>query len=178
MAVGLPASMESDVWAFGCSFVRLRSEEGLFSAYDTTSLADLLRSIIQAIDGVPAAWEDVLFDSDGQPTKDTAKCEPIWKFTDKRPFKERIYKIWGKPSNATNKPAKSQTVNREENIDRVLDWDRHDPYPHCFSHKFWKPTSIKVGDEYINGYSDDSDKLLVIAKDFRGRSSLIVQPVV
>jgi serine/threonine-protein kinase SRPK3 len=120
-----------------------------------------MRSIIQAIDGVPAAWEDVLFDSDGQPTKDTAKGEPIWKFTDKRPFKERIYKIWDKPSNATNKPAKSQTVNREENIDRsLLDWDKHDPYPHCFSHKFWKPTSIKVGDEYLNGYSDDSDKLL------------------
>jgi serine/threonine-protein kinase SRPK3 len=34
VTVGLPASMASDVWAFGCSLVRLRSGEGLFSAYD------------------------------------------------------------------------------------------------------------------------------------------------
>jgi len=74
VAVGQPASPASDVWALGCSIIRLRAGEGLFSAYDVNSPADLMRSIIQVLGEVPAAWGDTLFDMDGQPTKDPAKA--------------------------------------------------------------------------------------------------------
>ncbi|KAG4428671.1 hypothetical protein IFR05_015846 [Cadophora sp. M221] len=117
VAVGRPASPASDVWALGCSIVRLRSGEGLFSAYDITSQADLMRGIIQALGDMPASWEDSLFDSDGQPTKDPAKGKPVWKFTDKRPIKEQIYRIWDNPSNWPSKSTKPLVVSQGENVD-------------------------------------------------------------
>ncbi|KAK0108045.1 hypothetical protein ONS95_002870 [Cadophora gregata] len=160
VAVGRAASPASDVWALGCSIVRLRSGEGLFSAFDITSPADLIRGIIQALSDMPASWEDSLFDSDGQPTKDLAKGEAVWKFTDKRPFKDQIYRIWDNPSNLSSKSTKSLMVNHIENVDQTLDWESHKPYPRCFSHKFWKPTAVEVGDAYLHGYDNESDNLL------------------
>ena len=51
-------------------------------------------------------------------------------------------------------------MSQGENVDQVLDWERHKPYPRCFLHKLWKPTAIKVGDVYLHGYDDESDNLL------------------
>jgi serine/threonine-protein kinase SRPK3 len=160
VAVGRPASPASDVWALGCSIVRLRDREGLFSAYDITSPAELMRGIIQALGDMPTSWEDTLFDSDGQPTKDPAKGKPVWKFTDKQPIKERVYRIWDNPSSRASKSTKALAVSQGENLDQVLDWESHKPYPRCFLPKFWKPTAIKVGDVYLSGNHDESDNLL------------------
>jgi serine/threonine protein kinase len=160
VAVGRLASPASDVWALGCSITRLRSGEGLFSAYDITSPADLMRAITRALGDMPASWEDTLFDLDGQPTKDPAKGIPPWKDTDKRPIKEWVHRIWDKPSGRASESKKVPAATRGEYIDKIWDRERHYPYPRCFLPKYWKPTAIRVGDIYLRGYNDESDDLL------------------
>lgn len=80
IAVGLKASLASDVWALGCSIFRLRSGENPLSGYEVTSAADLVRIIIQTLGDMSGSWEDVSFDYDGQPTKELTKGEPLEKW--------------------------------------------------------------------------------------------------
>jgi serine/threonine-protein kinase SRPK3 len=94
VAVGLKASPASDVWALACSIFRIRSGEGPFSGYEVTSLADLMRMIIRTLGELPGSWEDILFDYDGQPTKEPTKGSPLETWEGKRPIKDLIYKIW------------------------------------------------------------------------------------
>jgi serine/threonine-protein kinase SRPK3 len=93
VAVGLKASPASDVWALGCSIFRLRLGESPFLGYEVTSPADLMRIIIQTLGDMPSSWEDVLFDYNGQPTKEPTKGEPLEKWEGKQPIKDLIYKI-------------------------------------------------------------------------------------
>ena len=94
VAVGLKASPASDVWALACSIFRIRSGEGPFSGYEVTSLADLMRMIIRTLGELPGSWEFILFDYDGQPTKEPTKGSPLETWEGKRPIKDLIYKIW------------------------------------------------------------------------------------
>jgi serine/threonine-protein kinase SRPK3 len=155
VAAGRPASPASDVWALGYSILRLRSGEGLSSPFDVTSPADLLRGVIRVLGDMPASWEDMLFDSDGQPTKDLAKGKPLQRNTDRRPIRDWVYRIWDEPSS---------TVGKSEDVTVAdmgrSDWERHTPYPYCFSHKFWKPTAIKVRGVSLDSYGNESDDLL------------------
>ncbi|KAG4431215.1 hypothetical protein IFR05_013300 [Cadophora sp. M221] len=160
VAVGQPASSASDVWALGCTILRLRSGDSLYSAYDVTSPADLMRGIIQTLGDTPASWAGTLFDTDGKPIKDPVKGEPIWKFTDKRSIKEWVYRIWDNPRSGAGKSTKALAVSQDNGEDQAMYWEERKLYPRCFWHKFWRPTAIKVGDVYLHGYDDESDNLL------------------
>jgi hypothetical protein len=50
-------------------------------------------------------------------------------------------------------------VGQGGDVDRS-DWEWHTPYPHCFSHEFWKPTAIKAGGVYLDGYNGESEDVL------------------
>ncbi|KAJ8131911.1 hypothetical protein O1611_g1711 [Lasiodiplodia mahajangana] len=155
VAVGLPASPASDVWALGCCIFRLRSGEGPFSNYyEVTSPADLMKIVHQTIGNMPVEWQDTLWDYDGQPTKDPKKGKPLSKWSGERPLKDLVRSIWDQPEGdivqtGTTRPERV-VYNQEENK----------PYPSCFSNMVWKPTAIKVDNTYLFGYNDESDELL------------------
>lgn len=73
VAVGLSGGTASDVWALGCSILRLSLGEGLFSAYDIGSPIDLLVAIRRVLGNMPTAWGDPVFDSEGRPRKKLLK---------------------------------------------------------------------------------------------------------
>jgi serine/threonine-protein kinase SRPK3 len=154
VAVGLKASPASDVWALGCSIFRLRSGESPFSGYEVTSPADLMRIIIQTLGDMPGSWEDVLFDYDGQPTKEPTKGEPLEKWEGKRPIKDLVYKIWDQPESSI---VKTGRVRPEHQVWRE---DENKPYPQCFSDTVWKPTATRIDNTYLHGYNDETDALL------------------
>jgi serine/threonine-protein kinase SRPK3 len=65
-----------------------------------------MRIFIQTLGDMPGSWEvreDILFDYDGQPTKEPTKGEPLEKWEGKRPFKDLVYKIWDQPENSVIK---------------------------------------------------------------------------
>ncbi|KAI1077728.1 hypothetical protein F5B20DRAFT_583136 [Whalleya microplaca] len=77
VAVGLPASPASDVWAIGCCIFRLRSGECPFSNYEVTSPADLMKIFRQTIGDIPLEWQNTLWDYDGRQTKDPEKSRQL-----------------------------------------------------------------------------------------------------
>lgn len=171
VAAGLKASPASDIWALGCCIFRLRSGEGLFSAFDITSPADLLRAIIQALGDLPGSWEDTLFDYDGQPTKDTAKGEPLWKFPDKRPIKDRVYMIWDEPK---NEHIRVDTAENGPKIEgQVWYEDETEPCPPSFSHMLWKPRGSEVGRRYIYSSEDEDETREALPKIPENGASLL-----
>jgi len=42
---------------------------------------------------MPSSWKDILFNYDGQPTKEPTKGKPLEKWKGKRPIKDLVYKI-------------------------------------------------------------------------------------
>jgi serine/threonine protein kinase len=155
VAVGLSGGTASDVWALGCSILRLRSGEGLFSAYDIGSPIDLLVAIHQVLGNMPTAWGDPVFDSEGRPRKNLAKGVRLSGLTDevteRHSIEEWIRKIFDQPSTGPYRP-KDQVSNTEEH-----------PYynPHEVSHapfyawKFWEPSAINFRGKYFRGYNDE-----------------------
>ncbi|RDL42170.1 Uncharacterized protein BP5553_02149 [Venustampulla echinocandica] len=154
VAVGLKASPRSDVWALGCSIFRLRSGESPFSGYEVTSPADLMKIIIQTLGDMPSSWEDILFDYDGQPTKEPTKGEPLEKWEGKRPIKDLVFKIRDQPENSV---VDTGSVRPEH---QVWGEDENKPYPQCFSDTVWKPTATEIDNTYLYGYDDETDALL------------------
>jgi serine/threonine protein kinase len=125
-----------------------------FSGYEVTSPADLMRMIIRTLGQLPSSWEDVLFDYDGQPTKDPTRGSPLETWEDNRPIKDLIYKIWDQPENSV---VKTGRVRMEQ---RVRIEDENNPYPPCHSDNVWKPTATKIDNSYLYGYNDETDELL------------------
>jgi serine/threonine protein kinase len=154
VAVGLKASPASDIWALGCSIFRIRSGEGPFSGYEVTSPVDLMRMIIRTLGELPGSWEDVLFDYDGQPTKEPTKGSPLETWEGKRPIKDLIYKIWDQPENSVVETGRVRLEHRVWREDEIK------PYPRCLSDTVWKPTATKIDNIYLYGYNDETDELL------------------
>ncbi|KAI0536750.1 kinase-like protein [Xylaria digitata] len=88
VAVGLPASPASDVWALGCCIFRLRSGEGPFSNYEVTCPGELIRYVFQTLGELPLEWQDTLWDYYGQPTKDPKKGKPFGPWEGERPLRD------------------------------------------------------------------------------------------
>jgi serine/threonine-protein kinase SRPK3 len=154
VALGLPASPASDVWALGCCIFQLRSGEGLFSNYEVTSPGDLMRIIVQTIGNMPLEWQDTLWDYDGQPTKDPSRGRRFEKWEGERSLKDLVYKIWDQPEGDVVQTGTSWPEHD------VWDDNENKPLPSCFSNMVWKPTAIKVDNVYLFGYDDASDALL------------------
>lgn len=162
VAVGLLGSPASDTWALGCSILRLRSGEGLFSAYDVGSPIDLMVSIYEIFGKMPLSWGDPSFDSEGRPRKNFSKgtriSELIDAAPDRRSMKEWISKIFDQPSTQPKPPRESTNSNGGELP------PYYDPgsgsYAPCYAHKFWEPSAINFRGEYLRGYNDESRALL------------------
>lgn len=157
VAVGLPASPASDVWALGCCIFRLRSGEGPFSNYEVTSPVDLLRIVIQTLGDIPLEWQDTLWDYYGQPTKDPSKGKPLSKWEGERSLKDLVYRIWEQPEGNV---VETGTGRPEYKAWDARDEEENKPFPPCFSDMVWKPTAVKVDNTYIFGYNDESLALL------------------
>lgn len=158
VAVGLAAGPASDAWALGCCIFRLRSGEGPFSnPFDVTSPADLMSYIIHTLgEDMPHDWQDnILWDPQGQPTKDASKGRPHeqWWDGDDRSLRAAVYNIWDEPKGrivqtGTLKPGRKW---REH---------EHQPFPSHFSDMVWNPRAVKVDNVYLSGYNDEWDALL------------------
>ncbi|KAM6536459.1 hypothetical protein FALCPG4_002463 [Fusarium falciforme] len=162
VAVGLPGSPASDTWALGCSILRLRSGEGLFSAYDVGSPIDLMVSIYEVLGKMPLGWGDPLFDSEGRPGKNLSKgtriSELINEDTERRSVEEWISKIFDQPNTGSKQPMEDGDSKGGEEP------PYYDPdsssYPPCYAHKFWEPSAINFRGKHIRGYNDESRALL------------------
>ena len=155
VAVGHPASPASDIWALGCSIMRLRSGDGLFTAFDVQSPVDLTRAIVDILGDLPPSWGTPLFDRHGKPTKDETKGVPACEGFGPRSMSKWVSDIWDKPETSEEE----DNANEEENAEEE-DWDRTYPYPPCYAHKFWKPAAIKVQGIYLDGYNDTTERVV------------------
>ncbi|KAJ4328830.1 hypothetical protein N0V84_000617 [Fusarium piperis] len=155
VAVGLSGSTASDLWALGCTILRLRSGEGLFSAYDIGSPIDLVVAIHRLLGKMPTAWGDPVFDFDGRPRKNSSKGNRLSRLTDgvteRRSIEDWIRKIFDQPGTGPYRPK-----------DQVSDTEEHPYYnPHEASHapfyagKFWEPSAINFRGKYFCGYNDE-----------------------
>ncbi|KAI0910675.1 kinase-like protein [Ustulina deusta] len=153
VAVGLPASPASDVWALGCCIFRLRSGEGPFSNYEVTCPGELIRIVFQTLGELPQEWQDTLWDDDGQPTKDPNKGKPFDPWEGKRSLRDLVYRIWDQPDGDVIQTGRTWP-------DRPMWGDDHKPFPPCFSNIAWKPRAVKVDNVYLNGYNDMTEGLL------------------
>ncbi|KJZ72113.1 hypothetical protein HIM_08486 [Hirsutella minnesotensis 3608] len=159
VAIGMVASPASDIWALGCCILRLRSGEGPFSnPFDVTSPADLLSYIIHTLgEDMPRTWQDtILWDSEGQPTKDasTGKPHEQWWDGDERSLRDMIYNIWDEPT------GRAVQTGTQKLMRRCRSRCENQPFPRCFSNMVWNPRAIKVHDAYLSGYNDEWDMLL------------------
>lgn len=153
VAVGLPASPASDVWALGCCIFRLRSGEGPFSNYEVTSPADLMRIVFQTLGSMPPEWEDTLWDYDGQPTKDPSKGKPFDPWEGERSLRDLVYRIWDQPDGDAIQTGRTWP-------DRPMWGDDHKPFPPYFWNMVWKPRAVKVDNVYLTGYNNEEEGLL------------------
>ncbi|KAK4158236.1 kinase-like protein [Chaetomidium leptoderma] len=154
VAVGLSASPASDVWALGCSIFRLRSGQGPFSSIEVWSPGEALVIIVRTLGNLPDEWQRVLFDHQGQPTRDHEKGTPLPESTDSRSLRDLVYNIYDKPENGIVETGKIrpgyQAWDEAENV----------PYPPSFADMAWKPKATKIDNVYLHGYDDETDELL------------------
>lgn len=154
VAVGLPAGFASDIWALGCCIFRLRHGDGPFSnPYQVTSPADLMRYVIGALRReIPQEWDNVLWDYDGQPTKDTSKGESLNRLDyEVRSLKDAVYSIWEQP--------KDLVILTGAPIEEPSEWfeDENKPFHSSWSTMAWNPSAIQVDGDYLNGFDDTWD---------------------
>lgn len=152
VAIGRHASRASDVWALGCTIMRLRSGSGLFSAYDIDSPVDLVRAIINAFGELPSSWDIPLFDIDGKPTKNPKgrpMLEGYWELS----LRQWISKIWDYTSGLDEARGAIPPPNPYD--DPIAK-----PYPRSVEHKIWKPEAVCVKGVYLNGYCDEIDAIV------------------
>ncbi|KAM0427802.1 hypothetical protein ACHAPT_007259 [Fusarium lateritium] len=162
VAVGLLGSPASDTWALGCSILRLRSGEGLFSAYDVGTQIDLMVAIYEVLGEMPPGWGDPFFDSEGRPRKNLSKgtriSELIDEATERRSMEEWIGKIFDQPSTGRKRPRK------DGDSKGIEEHPYYDPesssYAPCYARKFWEPSAINFRGKHIRGYNDESGALL------------------
>jgi serine/threonine protein kinase len=166
VAIGHAPGPASDVWALGCCILRLRSGEEPFSSpFDVNTPEDLVTFIAHTIGDIPEKWQkDLLWDSEGRPTKDTSKGRPHdqWWEGEPRSLRDMVYNIWDEPEGGVMDTG----ILRTERGSRKRD---HVPLPPLFSDLAWNPKAVKVDNVYITGYGESLDELLPvlpkIAKD-------------
>lgn len=152
VAVGLCASPASDVWALGCSIIKIRFGQDIFRRHDVTSPRDLTKAIGQYLGKMPGPWPYSLFDSDGYPTHDTDKGKPTEGAEKIRSIKDFVYGIWDQPV-ATDEMLLFE-------LEDIIDYDENTrPYPAHLSDKFYKPSAIKVGGAYLGKLDEETKKL-------------------
>ncbi|KAI0399302.1 kinase-like protein [Xylaria palmicola] len=156
VAVGLPAGLASDVWALGCCIFILRSGEGPFSGYEVTSPADLMRIVRQTIGDMPPAWQDTLWDRDGQPTEDPGKGAGLAEWEGEQSLEGLVSQIWDQPEGNIVETGRTWPELEESDAERNM------PFPSCFADMVWKPSAVKVDNVYLYGYNDGSDALLEV----------------
>ncbi len=159
VAAGLEPSRASDVWALGCCILRFRSGVGAFSSpFDVTCPADLVSYVLYTLGGeIPREWQDTLWDSDGFPTKDASKGEPLVEWTDdrERSLRDIVRNVWDEPN--------GRVVDTGCHLAERRIWvmEDHEPFPSNWSKMAWNPKAIKVDDAYyLVGYDKDWDKVL------------------
>jgi serine/threonine-protein kinase SRPK3 len=158
-AAGLAAGPASDVWALGCCLFRLRSGDGPFSSpFEVICPEDLLSYIIHTLgEDIPCKWKDtILWDSQGQPTKDPHKGRPHeqWWEGGRRSLHDMVYNIWDEPEGRTVQTGTSRSG------PKFFRECEHQPFPSCFSDMVWNPRAVKVDNVYLSGYNDEWNGLL------------------
>ncbi|KAK7228273.1 hypothetical protein V2G26_000443 [Clonostachys chloroleuca] len=150
VAIGRSPSQASDIWALGCTIMRLRSGIGIFSAYDIDSPVDLVRAMINAFGDLPKHWGTPLFDRDGRPTQDP-KGKPLldgyWNIS----LQQRISAIWDFPASLDESKGSFFVHNDDPDTK---------PYPCSLSHKIWRPAAVFIKGVFLNGYSNEVDEII------------------
>ncbi|KAF2964201.1 hypothetical protein GQX73_g9374 [Xylaria multiplex] len=153
VAVGLPASPASDIWALGCCIYRLRSGGNPFSNYEINCPAELMRTIFQTLGELPLEWRDTLWDDEGQPTKDPNKGALVEPWEDEQPLRDLVYRIWDQPDGDVVKTGRTWP-------ERPIQGDEHMQFSPSFWNIIWKPTAVKIDNVYLEGYEDETEELL------------------
>jgi serine/threonine protein kinase len=172
VAVGQPAGPPSDIWALGCCIFRLRSGEGPFeNHFDVTSPVDLMRYIVKTLGDMPPEWQDILWDDEGQPTKDPNKGHAFWKSEGAKPLKEMVYKIWDEPEGRA-----IQTGAVRPNLERGKRGheEEHEPFPPCFVDMVWKPSAVSIDDVYLYSYNEEYLELLEECPKIQNREAALL----
>ncbi len=156
VAVGQPASPASDVWALGCSIFRMRSGNSPFASLDSWTPRDAAAIIAGAMGDLPASWGEVMFDEEGNPTRDAKKGTPYYEVEEKRSLRELVDAIYDRPENGA---VVTGATRRERKV-----WNKQDniPYPSWAENVAWKPKATKVDNIFLYGYDEESDELLAL----------------
>ncbi|KAK0706813.1 kinase-like domain-containing protein [Lasiosphaeria miniovina] len=119
--------------------------------------SDLMKYIVQTLGDMPQDWEEILWDDDGQPTKDSSKGESLEKLEGKRPLKNLVYQIWDEPDGRVVQTGTPRGKNGD--CDKYEE-ERRKPFPPCFSDMVWKPTAVQVNNVYLKGFNREWKPLL------------------
>jgi serine/threonine-protein kinase SRPK3 len=90
-------------------------------------------------------------------------------------LRDLVNKIWDQPKDGIVYAEKAQldlSALSEDDIDPVRE-ELIKPYHQCFSDVFWKPTAVRIGNTYIHGYSDETDKLLKAVPKISGSEAAV-----
>lgn len=170
VAVGLPPSPASDVWALGCAIFRIRSGDDLFFDYDTDRPSDVLRQIVKIMgeEGMPQGWKETKFDGNGFPIPGDASAwggqEPwqFWDVEDRRSsLRDRVRAIVDEPAGLFINSRGEVVGEPEERPAPPVFGDEaaRVPYASHLREVVWKPTAVCVDGEYFWGYEEGRDVL-------------------
>lgn len=157
--VGEPPSKASDVWSLGCTIFRLRCGLDIFFKNDFYAYLPVagLQQIQRCLGKLPDNIAQARFDEDGFLSHNQTD-KPLTYFLPAISLEDKIVQTtFDKPpslqmtSNGQVDTAEYEpTVIPGENYHPLIpeEVERIKPYPGVYDHMLWKPTSIRVDEEY------------------------------
>ncbi|KAF7560953.1 hypothetical protein G7046_g3203 [Stylonectria norvegica] len=98
VAIGVPSSPASDIWALGCAIFRTRTGEDLLNEYEVNCPADALQHSRTILGDFPDAWWQARFDDDGYFVNDEDGDIWMWKLPESQTLQERLSELWDEPA--------------------------------------------------------------------------------
>lgn len=190
VAIGLPESQASDVWALGHAIFRIRAGVDLFPEYETNCPADVLAQTMDAIGELPEEWKRTRFNQHGFAADDEDEDDLLWTLEspedtgpncglaakdlgdgdgdgwsskESRLLENRVRRIPDEPPALfIHSSGRAATAEDMEAKSFLLPEQipMTAPYSAALSTIIWKPTAICVAGFYPMAFTNDKDILL------------------